>query len=68
MQAWSPTTVIETALADVQSRKAAWTRADLTAAINAALPDRLASSTRRRQFLGGSRISVDIAKTTAADC
>ncbi|MFB9744689.1 MobF family relaxase [Pseudonocardia sulfidoxydans] len=41
VQAWSPTAVIETALADVQSRKAAWTRADLTAAINAALPDHL---------------------------
>ncbi|ODU04156.1 MAG: TrwC relaxase [Pseudonocardia sp. SCN 72-86] len=40
-KAWSPTAVMETALADVQSRKAAWTRADLTAAINAALPDHL---------------------------
>ncbi|RTL61872.1 MAG: TrwC relaxase [Pseudonocardiaceae bacterium] len=40
-QAWSPTAVMETALADVQSRKSTWTRADLTAAINAALPDHL---------------------------
>ena len=31
--------MIELALADVQQRKAGWTRADLTAAINAALPD-----------------------------
>ncbi|WP_181780285.1 ATP-dependent DNA helicase, partial [Pseudonocardia pini] len=30
-----------TALADVQARKSTWTRADLTAAINAALPDHL---------------------------
>ena len=41
VEAWSPTAVIELALADVQSRKSAWTRADLTAAINAALPDHL---------------------------
>jgi hypothetical protein len=40
-QTWSPRAVIETALADAQSRKAAWTRADLTRAINAALPDYL---------------------------
>ncbi|AEA22317.1 TrwC relaxase [Pseudonocardia dioxanivorans CB1190] len=40
-QAWSPTAVMQTALADVQSRKSTWTRADLTAAINAALPDYL---------------------------
>ncbi|WP_344420570.1 MobF family relaxase [Pseudonocardia ailaonensis] len=38
---WSPQAVIETALADVQSRKAAWNRSDLTRAINAALPDHL---------------------------
>ncbi|MFC5136781.1 MobF family relaxase [Actinomycetospora rhizophila] len=38
---WSPTEVLETALADVQTRKAAWTRADLTRAINDALPDTL---------------------------
>jgi conjugative relaxase-like TrwC/TraI family protein len=36
---WSPTEVIETALADVQTRKSAWTPADLTRAINDALPD-----------------------------
>ena len=36
---WSPRAVIETALADVQSRKAAWTRPDLTRAISDALPD-----------------------------
>lgn len=36
---WSPRGVVETALADVQSRKAAWTRADLTRAISDALPD-----------------------------
>lgn len=38
---WSPQAVIETALADVQARKAAWNRSDLTRAINAALPDHL---------------------------
>ncbi|MCE0763371.1 relaxase domain-containing protein [Pseudonocardia kujensis] len=40
-QTWSPQAVIETALADVQTRKAGWTRSDLTRAINAALPDYL---------------------------
>ncbi|GAA2870951.1 hypothetical protein GCM10010472_30370 [Pseudonocardia halophobica] len=40
-QPWSPQAVLETALADVQSRKAGWTRSDLTRAINAALPDHL---------------------------
>ncbi|MEU7811838.1 MobF family relaxase [Pseudonocardia sp. NPDC049154] len=40
-QEWSPQAVIETALADVQSRKAGWTRSDLVRAINAALPDTL---------------------------
>jgi len=40
-QAWSPQAVIETALADVQTRKAAWTQSDLTRAINTALPDYL---------------------------
>ncbi|ODU04277.1 MAG: TrwC relaxase [Pseudonocardia sp. SCN 72-86] len=40
-QEWSPQAVIETALADVQARKAGWTRSDLTRAINAALPDYL---------------------------
>ncbi|GLZ49229.1 hypothetical protein Acsp06_54140 [Actinomycetospora sp. NBRC 106375] len=38
---WSPREVLETALADVQTRKAAWTRADLTRAVNDALPDTL---------------------------
>ncbi|MEJ2862589.1 MobF family relaxase [Actinomycetospora flava] len=38
---WAPREVLETALADVQTRKAAWTRADLTRAINDALPDTL---------------------------
>jgi hypothetical protein len=38
---WSPQAVIELALAEVQSRKAGWNRADLTGAINAALPDYL---------------------------
>ncbi|MDN5916082.1 MAG: relaxase domain-containing protein [Pseudonocardia sp.] len=38
---WDPQAVIETALADVQSRKAGWNRGDLTGAINAALPDYL---------------------------
>ncbi|MDD7967789.1 MobF family relaxase [Actinomycetospora lemnae] len=38
---WSPKEILETALADVQARKAAWTRADLTRAINDALPDTL---------------------------
>ncbi|GAA1858754.1 hypothetical protein GCM10009836_43740 [Pseudonocardia ailaonensis] len=40
-QVWSPQAVIETALADVQARKAGWTRSDLIRAINAALPDYL---------------------------
>ncbi|MGD9525165.1 MAG: MobF family relaxase [Pseudonocardia sp.] len=40
-QEWSPQAVIETALADVQSRKSGWTRSDLVRAINAALPDYL---------------------------
>ena len=40
-QEWSPQAVIELALADVQRRKSGWTRADLTAAINDALPDYL---------------------------
>ncbi|GAA4536657.1 MobF family relaxase [Pseudonocardia xishanensis] len=40
-QEWLPQAVIETALADVQVRKAGWTRSDLTRAINAALPDYL---------------------------
>ncbi|MDN5751012.1 MAG: hypothetical protein L0H64_21305 [Pseudonocardia sp.] len=40
-QAWSPQGVIETALADVQARKAGWTEADLISAIDAALPDDL---------------------------
>ena len=33
--------MIETALADLQAKKAAWTEADLVRAINAALPDYL---------------------------
>ena len=40
-EAWSPREVIETALADAQSRKAGWTRADLVRALNDALPDTL---------------------------
>jgi conjugative relaxase-like TrwC/TraI family protein len=38
---WSRRAVIETALADVQTAKAAWTEADLTRAISDALPDHL---------------------------
>jgi conjugative relaxase-like TrwC/TraI family protein len=38
---WSPGEVIATALADVQSKKSAWTRPDLARAINDALPDRV---------------------------
>jgi conjugative relaxase-like TrwC/TraI family protein len=38
---WSVRDVIAAALADVQSKKAAWTAADLTRAISDALPDRL---------------------------
>ncbi|NYD39861.1 MobF family relaxase [Actinomycetospora corticicola] len=38
---WTPGAVLETALADVQSKRAGWTRADLTRAINDALPDTL---------------------------
>ena len=40
-QEWSPQAVIDLALAAMQQRKAGWTRADLTAEINAALPDHL---------------------------
>ena len=39
--AFSPTAVIETALADVQAARATWTRPDLTRAIANALPDSL---------------------------
>ena len=38
---WSPTAVIETALAEVQAAKATWTDADLFAAVSRALPDGL---------------------------
>ncbi|MFD8500137.1 MobF family relaxase [Amycolatopsis sp. NPDC059657] len=38
---WSPSAVLETALADVQSTKAGWTAPDLTRAISDALPDQL---------------------------
>jgi conjugative relaxase-like TrwC/TraI family protein len=40
-QEWSPQAVIELALEDVRARKSGWTRADLVAAVNAALPDYL---------------------------
>jgi conjugative relaxase-like TrwC/TraI family protein len=40
-ETWSPRAVIELALAEVQSRKAGWTRADLVRALNQALPDTL---------------------------
>jgi len=40
-QEWSPQAVIEVALEQVQSTKAGWTKADLTSAINTALPDHL---------------------------
>jgi conjugative relaxase-like TrwC/TraI family protein len=40
-QSWSRRAVIDTALADVQATKAAWTEADLTRAISDALPDHL---------------------------
>jgi hypothetical protein len=39
--AWSVSAVIETALADVQESKAAWTAPDLTRALSNALPDHL---------------------------
>ena len=38
---WSPSAVMATALAEVQASQAAWTRSDLTRALNAALPDSL---------------------------
>jgi hypothetical protein len=41
VQEWSPRSVIEVALTAMQQRKAGWTRADLAAEINAALPDYL---------------------------
>ncbi|MQA11729.1 MAG: AAA family ATPase, partial [Pseudonocardiaceae bacterium] len=40
-QEWSPRAVVETALAEVQSRRSAWTAPDLTRAISDALPDHL---------------------------
>ena len=42
--AFSPQAVIELALEDVKTRKSAWTQADLTRAVNAALPDYLGVS------------------------
>nr|WP_222131755.1 MobF family relaxase [Pseudonocardia sp. C8] len=42
--AFHPQAVIELALEDVRQRKSAWTRADLTRAVNAALPDYLGIS------------------------
>jgi conjugative relaxase-like TrwC/TraI family protein len=45
VEPWSPTAVIETALADVQRRKAAWNPPDLTRAISDALPDHLGDLT-----------------------
>jgi TrwC relaxase len=41
VQEWSPRAVIEVALTAMQQRKSGWTRADLAAEINAALPDYL---------------------------
>ncbi|WP_344607092.1 MobF family relaxase [Sporichthya brevicatena] len=41
--AWERAAVLEIALADVQSRKSAWTRPDLTRAVSDALPDSLGS-------------------------
>ncbi|OZM72838.1 TrwC relaxase [Amycolatopsis antarctica] len=38
---WTPHEVLETALADVQSKKAGWTAPDLTRVISDALPDQL---------------------------
>ena len=43
-ETWSPAEVIATALAEVQSRKAAWTKADLTRAVHDALPDHIGVS------------------------
>jgi len=42
---WSEKAVLETALADVQSRKAGWTQSDLMRAISDALPDHLGGLT-----------------------
>jgi conjugative relaxase-like TrwC/TraI family protein len=38
---WSPTAVLETALAEVQARGASWTKAELAKAVSDALPDLL---------------------------
>jgi hypothetical protein len=38
---WAPQAVVETALAEVQATKAAWTEGDLTRAVSDALPDHL---------------------------
>ncbi len=40
-EVWSPDAVLEAALAGVQAKKAAWTRADLVREIDARLPDHL---------------------------
>jgi conjugative relaxase-like TrwC/TraI family protein len=45
---WSRDAVIETALADVQSKKAAWTAPDLTRAISDALPEHLGALNGRQ--------------------
>lgn len=45
---WEPSAVIETALADVQAKKAAWTRPDLARAVSDALPDRLGNLSGRQ--------------------
>jgi conjugative relaxase-like TrwC/TraI family protein len=44
-EAWSEKAVLETALADVQSRKSGWTESDLTRAISDALPGHLGGLT-----------------------
>ena len=44
--AWSVSGVIDTALADVQQTKAAWTASDLTRALSNALPDQLGLDAR----------------------
>lgn len=57
-EAWSPAEVVETALADVQSKKAAWTVADLTRSISDALPDHVGT-------LDGSQVAALLDGLTA---
>jgi conjugative relaxase-like TrwC/TraI family protein len=55
---WSPAEILETALADVQATKSAWTAADLTRAVSDALPDHLGN-------LNGDQVAALLDRLTA---